>query len=197
MFTRNLVFVLPLLLACSEDPPPLFVSTTYDVSCDIMRGCPMDLKRSISKQHGEGGTEVKCSGVRGADGNVNITFGFTAVTEDEAMTDFGFEIRNLRVPAAGGPPLGTCQFILTEGASTYEGTCGSSISETAGVQCKVSNVAITDEREGRSLQGDLLCVGLPSRADRTLLREVTGPNLDPNAGDAAAAQFRFLGCAGI
>lgn len=209
---RSLLLVPALLLSnCSDASKPSFADLQFKVRCRLSGGdCVESLVRDVQNLHGEDGHVVTCSLSDQGDGAHSLSFSVQNTTDD-----WGLTARNVGFSTEGGSVIGaTADFTLTEGANTYEGNISANptdlgecpdpedrtCSRCTGVthQCRLSSLTFVDEPEGEGIQGQLLCLCLPNRADQLITREVTGAGAfdddDPLSADPVS--FRLLNCDG-
>jgi hypothetical protein len=165
----------------------VYADLTWQVRCNVMRGCVAYPPRDILGFNNEHGHRILCSVVETADSR---TLSFSAYARD-----YGIALFNARFSRAGGTPAGTGCVVSVQEDNTYEGACGGA-PPTEAQPCQVTNVQFTRDAEGRSLvQGNIYCVNMSPRAVPNIHRELTAPGTDPSAASSPMT-FRFFDCSG-
>lgn len=196
----GLLVALPaLLLACGEDPPPLFADIRWHVQCRCHGMCSGIDPRDINNLDGEDGHEISCS-VRERDGQNVLTF------RAEHESGYFIEIRDAEFSGSGGAVSGSrCTVRIRESGNDYAGRCGSSLPSEA-QPCRITNLEIGEDEDGfPQISGEMICLEIPSVTDSTVRREVTGPNgrIDTSGDmcrtfpDTEPVIFRLVNCTGL
>lgn len=186
LFTVLTLGLFGLVSGCpSNDPAGVYADIQYAVRCEMMGMCPGTVQRDINGFNGEGALRVTC---RVTDSGDQRILNFSAASG----SSYGITITNASFPRAGGSPGAGCSVTVTDGPNTFTGTCGGA-APSAAQPCQISSVAFTTEVETGSplITGQMLCEGLPNRADATRVREVTGP-----AAAGGPLTFNIYDCTG-
>lgn len=181
-----LVLVAGGTLGCtSESEARLFAQASWKVRCsaDAEGGCVDAQPHDVAALDGEDGFDLSCS-VNEFDGNRRITFSIKQGVE------YSLTLRNIIVPPIGGAPIGnSCSIQMLE-ENYFEGACGGEPPNEV-QPCQVSLIQFSEEADGPTLRGKLLCRSLPGRAVPDHKRDVaSADDLD------AAVDFRFVNCSG-
>ena len=189
------VFVVGSVVAtgCGDDPRPMYADFRWQVQCELMGMCSGIPPRNIEHLDGEEGHEIDCTV---EDRAASQVLSFTVYGPDRA---YGIAGSSIVFPAGGGPVQGTGCALTVEEDNTYVGSCGAN-PPTADTPCRITGITVTEEPDGPTVAGNILCIGIPARADMTRLREVTGQRavVDPTAPEnAAPASFRLVNCSGL
>lgn len=180
--------------SCSDDAGPLFVDAVWQVRCPAMSvgGCSLvSMLRDINHVAGEEGHDLTCSVVKSSSGT---TLNLRAYKGSE----YGFEIQNATFPSGGGPLVGAgCRFRAREGGNDYEGVCGAG-APVAGTQpCRISDITVSDEADGPTINAKVYCINLPAPSSpATLQVDVTAAGTSPDVR-MQPFDLRIVNCRGL